>query len=239
MARQPADAPKPPRRKPAEGTDPAIDAPPIPRPRHPRGAPAPAVVDTKAPAYRIESAPGWEETESDTSSKESPAAPPVAPWAVRVGIAVGVGALLLAVGAIGWVVGNAIVVALTTDGEDVAVEVPAQPNVPAFRGIGLEGPPGEGRTPSEEGGPGTDITPQRGRLLPAGPSERPSALRHGVEPAQAAPVNTQEVPGAVTVESAPTAPVVIEESDPEEVLPEEDYFGEDPSAEDGSDELAP
>lgn len=188
----------------------AIDAPPIPRGRHGR-APAPAVVDIRAPpprpavtasaAISVAPQPTWSDSDpSPSKPKEDGAPEAVMPWSVRVGIGVGVAALALVGLSIGYVVGKTASQVLTGS-LDVAQEVPVQPNVPAFRGIGVEGAPGSDRHDRRGRTPRIDIAPRKA-LLPR-PSSTPAgaagAMGAAVHEAGTNPAVVRGVPSVIQV----------------------------------------
>lgn len=136
-----AEAPPPPPTEPV-----AINAPPIPRPHYPHGAPAPAVVDTRGGTARLSVGTGadWRDIDEPVP-KETTRAPSVPRWAITAGTVIGGGGLLLACLAVGTVVGGAVIDAFTAK-EEVDSEAagsaalapppppPAEPTLPAFPG---------------------------------------------------------------------------------------------------------
>lgn len=220
----------------------ALDAPPIPRGRHGARAPAPAVVDTRAPAPRasasasvavtasaavsVAQVPTWNDPAPKKPQPEEEAPEAAMPWSVRIGIGVGLAALALVGLSIGYVVGKTGLQVLM--GEiDVAQEVPVQPNVPAFRGIGVEGAPGSDRSERRERAPSINVAPRKA-LLPR-PAGEPSALGSAVRGASATPAVTRDVPPVVTVrprvpDAVPRPPEAtvreIRVSDPDDLEPE-------------------
>ncbi len=217
----------------------AIDAPPIPRGRRGR-APPPAIIDTRAPTPRVaatmpvpaESAPAapWQDRQrpssssEPTSTSEEPAAPIAMPLAVRTGIGVGLAALCLVVASITIVLFQTGLKAVTGDAE-VVQEIPIAPNVPAFRGIGVEGAPGSDRE-ARERTPQINVAPKKSLLPRSASTPTPGTAIRGASTGPAVPPSgapavvsvRPQVPDAAP--GSPEAPVSATISAPDENQPE-------------------
>ena len=179
----------------AKNDDALIDAPPIPRPRYPYGAPPPAVVDTRAPSPRaaVGEPPDWRDTFDEEPAASDEALDQVGPFARNVGIAIGVVALLVMGLSVGWVVGSAAVDYFfpeePEDGVTQEQPEPTPPNVPAFRGIHMRAVPSGEADAVDPGVPPSPEAPAKS-LLPGRGAPNASA---GHTKTQVAPVSTSEV----------------------------------------------